>query len=60
MKNKRQGNKSTCFAWDLFPCLFKKLRMESADCGLLGLRAFRNADSLSNCANLRPKQSRGA
>ena len=21
MKNQRQGNKSTCFVWDLFPCL---------------------------------------
>lgn len=39
MKNQRQGNKSTCFVWDLFPCLLKNSawNLRTAVCWALGL-----------------------
>lgn len=39
MKNQRQGNKSTCFVWVLFPCLKKSFawNLRTAVCWALGL-----------------------
>ena len=39
MKNKKQGNKSTCFVWDLFLCLKKSFawNLRTAVCWALGL-----------------------